>query len=97
MFNLIPNQNKVAHLHAITYCKNYVTHLPESSETLIQEKSEDLESSFDKLVAILTLILNKDKIAAQYTALSFLSRVYNRSSGLLIGDLNINLAGVNQK
>ena len=87
----------MAHLHVITYRKNYLTYQPESNQELISDKSEEIESAFDKLVAILALILNKDKMAAQYLALSLVSRVYNRSTGLLIGDLNINLSGVSRE
>ena len=63
----------------------------------MKEHSQRLKEAGQKLAAILTLILDGDKIAAKYLMACLISRVYSRKGGMLLGDLACNFTGVNKK
>ena len=96
----VPNEENLPHLHVITYRKNHAVNtlrelpLRKISENYITENQESLQGAYAKAVAFLKLFMNNDRVAAEYTILSLISRVWNREGGLLIGDLNINLSGL---
>jgi hypothetical protein len=41
------------------------------------------------------MFMSNDKHAAEYALLSLISRTYRREGALLIGDLNVNISGIN--
>lgn len=47
-----------------------------------------------KILAVLTNILNGDKLAARYLLIALISRAGSRENSLLIGNIAVNLSGV---
>lgn len=63
-------------------------------DTLILDNSLKIKEAKEKAVAILKLILGGDEVAAEYLLVSVLSRVHTRQSGLILGNVPLNLSGV---
>ena len=101
MATTVPNEACLPHLHVVTYRKNYALNnlkalpLKSINDTYISEHSDDFKSAYAKCVALFTLFMSGDKVAAEYLLLSLVSRVYRREGAMLIGDLNINVSGLN--
>ena len=98
----IPNEDKLPKLHVISYRRNHVLNSikqlpkPEINKDYIKEHSQQIKEAHEKIIAVLKLILKNDKLAADFTLLGLISRVYLRESGLLIGSIQPNLAGITQ-
>jgi hypothetical protein len=96
----IPGMNEHPLIHVITYRENLPVNqiaqfmkIPKHS-TLVQEHSQYLKEGKDKAVAILNLILGSDIEASEYLLLSLLSRVHTRKTGLVIGNVPLNISNV---
>lgn len=48
-------------------------------------------------MAVLTLILKGDKVAAEYLLISLMSRVHNRDTGLMIGNIATNITNLTKQ
>lgn len=59
----------------------------------IKEHSLHIKEAKDKVLAVLRLILG-DRLAADFAFLGVVSRVYLRETGLLIGGVQPNIAGI---
>jgi hypothetical protein len=98
----VPNADCMPHIHVLASSPNHaLTHLPQlpvskASETYVKENSQRLGEAGQKLCAVLTLILNGDKVAAKYLMACLISRVYNRKGGILLGDLACNISGISK-
>ena len=64
-------------------------------DDFLEKHSAAIGETFEKVVAVLRLILNNDKHAAQLALLGLISRVHKREAGMLLGDLSLNLSGIN--
>ena len=99
----VPNEDKLPQLHVITYRRNYIfkniKQLPfcKVSNSLVKEHSIVTKEAKDKVVAVLKMILNNDKLAADYAFLALISRVYKRETGLLIGGIHPNISGISKE
>ena len=99
----VPNEDKLPQLHVITYRRNYIfkniKQLPfcKVSNSLVKEHSIVIKEAKDKVVAVLKMILNNDKLAADYAFLALISRVYKRETGLLIGGIHPNISGISKE
>ena len=92
----MPNADRLPHLHAILARKGiceYTQPLQKSqvTEDYLSRNVSSIEAAYEKIIAVLRLILNNDRHAAQLALLSLVSRVNKREGGMLIGDLAINL------
>lgn len=101
MATVVPNEDCLPHLHVITYRKNHAVNtlrelpLKNVTDNYVSLHQESLQGAYAKSVALLKLFLNNDKFAAEWLLLSLMSRTYRRENALLIGDLNINISGLN--
>lgn len=71
--------------------------LSEIKSNTIKDLSELLSEGTQKIKAVLGLILGGDKQAAEYCLISLLSRVYKKEASFLIGNLPLNITGVNKE
>lgn len=55
-----------------------------------------MKEAKEKILAVLTLILKGDKLAADYLLISLVSRVYNRQTGMLLGNVPVNISNLDQ-
>ena len=98
LLNGIPNEDSLPHLHVLCHSRNYaldrLPQMPKSALKDIKEHSQTLKEAKDKILAVLTLILDGDKTAALYMLVSLISRVYSRDAGMLIGNVAANLSNV---
>jgi hypothetical protein len=53
-----------------------------------------LKEAKAKILAVLTLILKGDKVAAEYLFISLVSRVHSRETGLMIGNIATNITNL---
>lgn len=97
------NAEAMPNIHVLGYASNYTLNsLPQlpkkqvSAET-ISKNSQRLNEASQKILAVLSILLKGDKIAAKYLFAALISRVYNRESGLFIGNLAANLTGINEE
>lgn len=81
------------------YIVNTLSQLPKTKieATTIQEHKDLLCSGADKIKAVLALILNGDKQAAEYTLIALVSRIYKKESLFLMGNMALNLTGISPK
>jgi len=67
-------------LHAITFRRNYVinknTTLSGNEIIKFSDFSDEFKETKEKLIAVLKLFVNNDKIAAEYILFSLISKVY---------------------
>lgn len=66
-------------------------------KTLLTDKSQFVREAKEKAIFILSLILGNDKEAAEYLLLSLLSRVHKRETGLILGNIPLNVSNVTPK
>ncbi len=66
------------------------------SANYIKEHSQQIKEARDKVSAVLKLILGGDRLAADFAFLGIISRVYLRETGLLIGGVQPNIAGISK-
>jgi len=53
-----------------------------------------LKETRDTIIAVLKLILNGDKLAAEWVLLNLLSRVHTRKDSFILGNLTLNITGI---
>ena len=72
---------------------NHISELSASqiSEHFFAQNSVKVQEAFSKIVAMLKLILNGDKVAANYLIIALISRVFKREGSFILGNVNINL------
>ena len=99
----IPLDSDLPHLHVLCHEKNYIMNrlveLPakEVTETIISDQSQMLSEAKQKIIAVLTLIFGGDKVTAEYCLVNLISRVYHTEGALQIGNVPINITGLNSQ
>lgn len=98
----VPNEDKLPRLHVITHRRNLLHHnlsqLPKQSVATdyVQKHSQTIREAHEKFIAVIKLILGGDKLAAEFTFLGLISKVYLRETGLLIGGIMPNISGISK-
>lgn len=64
---------------------------------VIKENSDKLDEARGKCLAVLKMILGGDQVAAEYVLLGLLSYVNVRESGMLLGNIGINVSNMTEK
>ena len=75
------------------YVLNHISELSSSeiSDQFFAQNSVKVQEAFSKIVAMLKLILNGDRVAANYLIISLISRVFKREGSFILGQVNINI------
>lgn len=64
------------------------------SASTINENKDLLYGACQKIIAVLSLIFNGDKVAAEYCFISLISRIHKREQVFLMGNIALNLTGI---
>ena len=66
-------------------------------KSVIDKHSDKICQAKERLRAVLKMILGGDQVAADYTLMSLLSYISCRESGMLLGNICVNLTNMTPK